>query len=575
MSDKKIILPQLRFKGSEETDLNLKIELGQDSRHIVEGDRTVLLDQSEQYDRERQKSEKYRLTGVIRPIFKNLTDITTNNIDILSEMFFNSGKIDGIINDTNANTPADLNLSQMVGKLSYDEFDFIRKDYVGSNDPNSFGLYNNGSGFGPVNADKINWNAYLTYPFSKSTTNLTVNSVEMDGFLNFNLGSGLPIKLMTSISVSNPYYEFYSPFNHGLTSESFVSIGGNVYSVDFTGNEKYRSDNNYFSISGGQIVSGVTFTEGDVTTFKRVVEKNNEIESTSEYYILQHKVLRTPKNFTLSKNAFESSIFEDERKLPKYFVSNDINHDNYGVPSFNNDGKVVTQELGDTYLAILDDEIDVDGLEDHLNRPISKLYFTTLFKNSMGMFGKQRFGFKEQIGLGSEEYIMDIDGGLYVVGDDGVVTKDFEVGDVIDGGIYEYNPYDLVDREVSIRKNRLEYNSDLFMIDEGPNYSYDVHHEYKLREFSDYIEESDTSNIYNLPKYANYIEKEKIWIWRDLWGKGYVNPQGLGVDNPFINGCHYLNKQINLYIKPDTIDGITNNRVTDNRVDPFLIDYCG
>ena len=69
MSDKKIILPELRFKGSEESEMTLKVELAQDSRHIVEGDRTVILSQSEQYDKERQQSEKYRLTGVIRPIW--------------------------------------------------------------------------------------------------------------------------------------------------------------------------------------------------------------------------------------------------------------------------------------------------------------------------------------------------------------------------------------------------------------------------------------------------------------------------------------------------------------------------
>ena len=68
MENKKIILPELRFKGSEETDMSLKVELAQEGRHIVEGDRTVILSQSEQYDTERQKSDKYRLTGIIRPI---------------------------------------------------------------------------------------------------------------------------------------------------------------------------------------------------------------------------------------------------------------------------------------------------------------------------------------------------------------------------------------------------------------------------------------------------------------------------------------------------------------------------
>ena len=101
MSDKKIILPELRFKGSEESELTLKVNLEQDSRHIVEGDRTVILDQSEQYDRERQESEKYRLTGIIRPIWKNMTDVTVVTGDnpstdeqkqILQNLFYNNFK---------------------------------------------------------------------------------------------------------------------------------------------------------------------------------------------------------------------------------------------------------------------------------------------------------------------------------------------------------------------------------------------------------------------------------------------------------------------------------------------------
>ena len=90
----------------------------------------------------------------------------------------------------------------------------------------------------------------------------------------------------------------------------------------------------------------------------------------------------------------------------------------------------------------------------------------------------------------------------------------------------------------------------------------------------DYIEESETSNIYNLPSYAKYFVKEKVWKWRDIWSKGYINPEGLGVDYPFINGCHYINKLNNFYIRPDTIDGVTNNRVQDTRINLFLNDDC-
>jgi hypothetical protein len=199
----------------------------------------------------------------------------------------------------------------------------------------------------------------------------------------------------------------------------------------------------------------------------------------------------------------------------------------------------------------------------------------------MKMFNQQQYGFERQFGYGNEDALIKVEESLY----DGnnKVVKDLSVGDTIMGGIYEYNPYEMIERKVTDRYLRLSFNDDFFdrktingtTYPNGPEgYYYNPHFEYKLRVYSDYIEESDTSNIYNLPSYAKYFQKENVWKWRDIWSKGYVNAEGLGVDYPFINGCHYINNVENLYIKPDTIDGVTNSRVEDTRINPFLIDDC-
>ena len=579
MSDKKIILPKLRFKGAEESEMTLKVELAQESRHMVEGDRNVILDQSEQYDRERQKSEKYRLTGVIRPIWKNMTDVSTDNYEILNEMFFNNKYIEHVINTTDANTPDNLDLTDLRGRISSDEMDFVRRDFNSSNDPTLYSWYNSSNGFGPVFAGRINWGLYMTYPFEKVTENdIEVNFQDGNGTTTFDLSDGLPYRIEDMES----HYEFYSPFPHGLENNSFVSIGGKVYSVDGIGNEKYRSEENYFSIYKGQFDSSFTTNNG---TFKRVVEKNNPEETTSEYFLVNHKVLKVPTDFEIHKNAFESSIYEDEKEIQKYAVTFDPKTNTY-VGEYANEGKVVVQELGDTYMFILNDELDIEGLVDHLGRPLTKVYLTTLHNNTMEMFNRQGFGYDNQFGLGNENVLIKQNQELHN-GPTEKKVKIFLPGDTIMGAMYEYNPYDLTERKVSDRYNHLTYSDDFFDDTyvvteyqnenwdvEGPGYYYNPHQEYKLKVFSDYIEESDTKNIYNLPTYASYIEKEQTWKWRDIWGKGYVNPDGLGVDYPFINGCHYINEIINFYIKPDTVDGLTNDRVKENRVNPFLIDDC-
>ena len=572
MDNKKIILPELRNQTSEELDLDLKLQLEQDSRHIVETDRTVILTQSEQYDRERQKSNKYRLTGVIRPIWKNMTDVLTENVDILSEMFFNSKKIDDIINLTSVNTPDEIPIGSLPGKISSDELDFIRKDYIGSNDPNSFGLYNNGQGFGPRMADDINWNVYITYPSNKLTSKtISVQNENGTATKTLNIKFGLPY----FVNEVDGYFEFYSPFDHGLVSGDYVSINNFLYTVDDVGNNKYRSERKYFYISKGQFDSSVTTVSLNGVTygFKKVIDKNNPNETTSMYYVVQNKVLKTHSDIDLQRNAFESSIFEDEKKLPKYFVSNDTTNANYGTASFNNDGKVVTQENGDTYMFIVPSDINVGALEDHLERDITKLSVSILFKNTMLFFDRQQGGFEEQFGWGNEDTLLSEDDELYSNVNDKVV-KSFVVGDLIDGDLCEFNPYTLEERVISKRVNRMIYNPDLFNIEEGPNYFYQVHNDITLRYFSDYIEENNTNDVYNLPKNARYIAKEKRWIWRDLWDKGYINPNGLGVNYPFINDSHYVNSIINFYIKPDTVDGLTNDRKTITDINPFLIDNC-
>ena len=256
--------------------------------------------------------------------------------------------------------------------------------------------------------------------------------------------------------------------------------------------------------------------------------------------------------------------------------------DDNGVPSYEEQGIIRTQENGNTFMYILKDEVDVEGLSDHLDRPLTKLNVSTIHRNNMKMFNQQHYGFENQFGYGNEDSLLNVDETLYN-GNDKVV-KDLLIGDTIMGGLYEYNPYDMMERKVSDRYLRLSFNEDFFdsktingiIYPNGPEgYYYSPHFEYQIREYSDYIEESETSNIYNLPSYAKYFVKEKVWKWRDIWSKGYINPEGLGVDYPFMNGCHYINKVNNFYIKPDSLDGVTNNnRVEETRINPFLIDDC-
>ena len=76
---------------------------------------------------------------------------------------------------------------------------------------------------------------------------------------------------------------------------------------------------------------------------------------------------------------------------------------------------------------------------------------------------------------------------------------------------------------------------------------YDPLTEYQLQVWSSYIETADP-NVLGIPYWAKYIDG--LYFWRDLLSVGYFEDvdQTIGVDYPFLNGSHYINKDKNLMV---------------------------
>jgi hypothetical protein len=117
----------------------------------------------------------------------------------------------------------------------------------------------------------------------------------------------------------------------------------------------------------------------------------------------------------------------------RQWVKYGLNDDN--VPSYEEQGVVRTQENGNTYMFILKDEVDVDGLVDHLERPLTNINVSVLHRNNMKMFNQQQYGFERQFGYGNEDALTKVEESLY----DGnnKVVKDLSVGDTIMGGRFK------------------------------------------------------------------------------------------------------------------------------------------
>jgi hypothetical protein len=112
----------------------------------------------------------------------------------------------------------------------------------------------------------------------------------------------------------------------------------------------------------------------------------------------------------------------------------------------------------------------------------------------------------------------------------------------------EFNDYEQTETVLSKLHHKFSFNSSVFQtstdIQLPGGYAYIPHHEIKIRQYSDYIELANSDEVESVPDYAYFSQFDGLWRWRDIYTYGYVDPDGNGVDYPFLNGSHYPFKQI-------------------------------
>ena len=132
-SDIRIVRGEDKFANSNNTDMQLKINLNNSKKNYVEGDRTVLLNLEERFNDERQDSTKFRVSGKI-------TNITNNQITGFTEYepFLNS------LYYVNQETFV-VDNGIWKGYPQYDEFSFIRLSGITGHiafEPKNYDKYN-------------------------------------------------------------------------------------------------------------------------------------------------------------------------------------------------------------------------------------------------------------------------------------------------------------------------------------------------------------------------------------------------------------------------------------------------
>jgi hypothetical protein len=214
---------------------------------------------------------------------------------------------------------------------------------------------------------------------------------------------------------------------------------------------------------------------------------------------------------------------------------------------------------------VINEDLDVSNLVDNLGRPISELYVTIIKTDNNTLFTNIKSGIEMPYNLsGSSTSIPDIrritDGGSsHIPLEDDITIQD----DSFFGDIAEYNSLELKEKILGdvyhrfntsnringgfISKPNLVENESISLGIRQEGYMYKPHHKIKIREYSTYIEQG-TSNTYNMPSYKTDL-KDGRFIWRDLLDIGSNDMNEDFLDYPFLNGSHYMNKDIQFPLK--------------------------
>ena len=588
--NKVILLPRKKYSQADDQDLNLKLDLDTSESLLRVGEKDIVLDIAQLFDKERNDSVKYKIYGKLNMVFRNMYSGSTGYPYLADKMYYLG---DGT--------------TTFDGWLPYDEFAFLRKDVLrelnspssGTNLTNFTPIFSKTGFTGhtsepitPITAPYQNWNLYLSYVYGSDLTFPMSYTLSGGTDVNFTSGDGIPFRVVDN----GKNYILTSPVPHGISQGEYILLSGgtttytnytgSTYYVNGVGNEIYDSKNYVINLSKSQFKTGCTISGTTIILGKRVLDIKNITGSTSQYYVQKLKTLTETDGYILDEVGFELPIFENERKL--IFQTSDGRED-----------VVAERNRPESVLYDFKKPLILSGLTNNLGFTPTEVYVTTIFRNGNGYFNyPPKVGYKfnfhntwidhhfsgttlsiENGMSGNTHTFSGATSGFTFTG-----GTELPIGTILTGAFVEFNRKEIKERIISDAFHKITSPTHLFYHGQDhnvdgfsgstPNNTFGIYyqpfHKVKLRELSPYIESAKTTDIYNLPENVLFDKDEKIWYWRDLYDHGYVDDGGYGTDFPFVNGQHYIRNNINFYLRNERYyinktDGVIGFNDTINR----------
>jgi hypothetical protein len=579
--NKKILLPSKRYHKSPEEELNLEMGLETSQSLLRIGDKDIVLDIAELFNKERNESTNYKVYGKLKMVFRNMYS-GTSEYEYLTERLYLNG--DG----------ADNNFH---GFLPYDEYAFLRRDVyrqinTATNAGATLGVFNYTPGttgstehrtITPIQAPYHNWNIYLTNAYSKQSDypmQYTLNDgIHSKVKISYTAQDGIPFRVIDE----GNFYKLTSPVQHGMsegeyivlsgkTLTSSVALSGKTFFINSVGNEVFNSENYVINIAKSQFKQNFTLST-DVIVLGRRCLNVNDTSSISSYYVHKVKTLTSVNDYIMDQIGFETPIWEDEKKL---LLENSVGQGDV----------LVERNRMESVLYDFKESIVLSGLTNHMGYTPTEVYLAVVNRNGDGYFNyppKVGYSFNfhntwiDEHFDGSDSYetgmightttFTGVGGTSFTAGDE------LPVGTILTGAFVEYNRKEMKERIISEPYHKMTIKPSVFNHGQTGDVTsfigatttnpfgmyYQSLYRIKLRELSPYTETATTNDIYNLPENVTYDSTEKVWRWRDLYDHGYVDVDGYGTNFPFINNTHYVKNDFNFYLR--------NERYYNNKTD--------
>jgi hypothetical protein len=489
------------------------------------------------------------------------------------------------------------------GFPQYYEFDFYRPDVKDQH-----------ISYKAKSAYTYNWTYYISYPYSNDYTKRLEYSLN-NANRSWIASEGIPFVINNSTQNGNGIIQFQCIAPHGLTPGEFVKLSFfyneiDTFQVYSLGNDLFDSDVYIFNIYNIGY-TGETFSNGVSGTFKRVINPENYLETTSKYYVRQHKIITNAGDCIMTKAGFEKNLFTEEKKLE------------YSSITPNKVTRISQKTSSNSYNVTLAYDLNLLNITDNQKRPLTEIFLTVINKGYTGYFNKPssleinkpyvgiglKQGWQFNINPTATSWWQDnnptsntnIKTSGYTLKSG--VTKNFYYnqdlmsGDTIDGDFCEWNDYEQLERVISPYFHKLKFNQNVFQTslksstnfstDEtfttnttavnvdtnAPGYYYQPHQSMAIRVFSDYVETGDLGLIQGVPSYSYFSNADQQFRWRDLYTYGFIDNLQQGVDYPFLNSAHYPYSDVNFRLIPEGINYNENLLGINFPIKP-LIDGC-